>query len=235
MTASTNAIQSALFDRVGWWDERDRSFASLRAVAQSRLRQIRHWLPELTGLTVVDLGSGGGLLAVPLHEGGARVVAVDRAGAALREARRRSGTLACVHGHLDAVPLRDGCADIALLVDVLEHDPQPMRLLSEAARILRPGGWLFVNTINRTLRARLLVVALAEGLGLIPRGTHDPQLFLRPAEVAAMARSHGLQFHDECGERPALLSTLRRRAVCLRPSRSNAVSYACLFRKARSA
>jgi 2-polyprenyl-3-methyl-5-hydroxy-6-metoxy-1,4-benzoquinol methylase len=118
-----------------------------------------------------------------------------------------------------------------VLNDVLEHLQQPALALCTAARILRPGGRLFVNTINRTLRARVLAIWLGEGLGLIPRGTHVARRLIRPRELEHMARSAGMLPTDWCGERPDLLASLRRRVVAVRRGASLAVGYCAGFRK----
>jgi 2-polyprenyl-6-hydroxyphenyl methylase/3-demethylubiquinone-9 3-methyltransferase len=219
----------------GWWDPADRTYASLRAVNAVRLQILRGWLAELgSGASAVaDLGCGGGLMAVPLARHGARVVGVDLARPALAAARaQRQGGAAFVVGDVARAPLRAACADLVLLCDVLEHVDDPDGAVAEAARVLLPGGLLFVNTINRTLRARVLAVALAEGLGLIPRGTHDPARFVRPAELLAMAQRAGLRAERWHGERPLLWASLRARAVRVRPGRSLAVGYCALFRRA---
>ncbi len=124
-----------------------------------------------------------------------------------------------------------GCADLALLGDVLEHVPAWTELVREAARVLRPGGHLFASTLNRTASARLLAVGVAEGLGLVPRGTHDPRLFVKPKELCRAARDQGLELVRLEGERPALAATLRSWTLVPRRSASLALSYCALFRK----
>lgn len=103
--------------------------------------------------------------------------------------------------------------------------------LAAAARLLRVGGHLFVNTIDRTLRSRVLAVTLGEGLGFIPRGTHQHAKFVRPAELDEFAASTGLRRVQRAGEGLALWATLRSGAVALRPSTSLAVAYAALYRR----
>lgn len=226
-------VAEPLFDRDGWWDPRARAFASLRAVSAFRLDLLREWLgDDWRGRTVADLGCGGGLLAVPLARRGARVVGVDVAGAALRAGRREqpSGWLPVV-GDLAAPPLRPACCDVALLADVLEHVAAPQLAVAAAAALLRPGGRLFVNTIARTVRSKWLAIRLAEGLGYVPRGTHQHALFVQPAELEAMAAAAGLRPVARIGEAPRLLATVRTGAVQLRRSASLAVGYAMLFAK----
>jgi 2-polyprenyl-6-hydroxyphenyl methylase/3-demethylubiquinone-9 3-methyltransferase len=228
-----SSVAEPLFDRDGWWDPACREFASLRAVTEYRLQLLRRWLPRLAGMSAVDLGCGGGLLAVPLAEAGANVVGVDVARTALRAARGRGAArLLPLQADLHAVPLRPACADLVLLADVVEHVAAPAVAIAEAARLLRPGGHLFVNTINRTLRSRWFAIWLGEGLGFVPRGTHRWQMFVRPDELEAMARAAGLQRVQREGEAPRLWATLRSGAVALRSSRSLAVGYAALYQKA---
>lgn len=220
-----------LFDRRGWWDPQVRAFASLRAVSAFRLALLDEWLGgDLRGRAIVDLGCGGGLLAAPLVDRGAAVVGVDVAGTALREARTAAPQgFQPVVGDLVAPPVAPACADFVLLADVLEHVEDPVAVVAAAARLLRPGGRLFVNTIARTQRARWLAITLAEGLGYVPKGTHRHDLFVQPAELAAMAASAGLREIARCGEAPRLWATVRSGAVQLRKSPSLAVGYAMLF------
>ena len=229
----TVAAASPLFDRDGWWDPTCREFASLRAVSAFRLGLLRRWLPGAwAGRTVVDLGCGAGLLGIPLAEAGARVVGVDLARQALEAGRRRgTTTFLPLAGDLVRAPVRSEGADVVLLADVLEHLDDPRTAVSEAARLLRPGGALFVNTIARTLRARLLAITLGEGLGFIPRGTHQWRLFVTPGELDAMAAGAGLVRVERTGEAPRLWRTMANRAVALRESRSLAVGYAALYER----
>jgi 2-polyprenyl-6-hydroxyphenyl methylase/3-demethylubiquinone-9 3-methyltransferase len=226
-----------IFARTGWWD--DRAFASLRSVTAFRLELLSAWLGGLPGrgadgsrATVVDLGCGGGLMAVPILRAGANVVGIDLALPALREAHAAAGNGGCfVAADLHACPIASGSADLVLLADVLEHVDDQAGVIAEAARLLRPSGRLFVHTINRTRRARWLAVDTAERLGLIPTGTHDPARFVRPDELAEAGRRAGLRIVCTAGEGIRWWATLRRRAIVLRPSRSLALGYAILFAK----
>tara|TARA_R110002072_G_scaffold4174_1_gene29374 strand:+ start:77920 stop:78636 length:717 start_codon:yes stop_codon:yes gene_type:complete len=232
------AAADALFDRDGWWDPACREFESLRRVSAFRLQLIEQWLGDSwDGRVVVDLGCGGGLLAVPLARSGAQVLGLDIASKALRSAQvaaNREPTSAhflAVIAKMQASPVRDQQVDVVLLADVLEHVEDPRAAIAEAARMLRPGGHLFVNTIDRSMRSRLLAIWLGEGLGFIPKGTHEWRMFIRPAELKAMALAAGLQQVQLTGESPKLLATVRQRAVVLRETRSTAVGYAALFTK----
>ena len=221
------------FDRGGWWDDTCREFASLRSVSAFRLELLGRWLPgALAGRTVVDLGCGGGLLAVPLAAAGSRVLGVDIARGALRAGRdRASRSWLPVAGDLCRAPFADACADVVMLADVVEHVADPAAAIREASRLSRTGGHLFVNTINRTLRSRLLAITLGEGLGLIPAGTHRWSSFVRPDELDAMAGAAGFELVARIGEMPRFVRSAAARAVVLRESRSLAVGYAALYRR----
>jgi 2-polyprenyl-6-hydroxyphenyl methylase / 3-demethylubiquinone-9 3-methyltransferase len=221
-----------------WWNPKSPWFRSLHAMHEHRRELIRAWAGErLRGATVVDLGCGGGLLAEPLARGGARVVGVELGRAsvgAAREHARESGSngrLLYVRADAQRAPLANGCADLVLAADLLEHVPSWRSVVAEAARLLRPGGLLFVNTIDRSWRARLLAVFAAEAVGLVPRGTHDFRLFIRPVELAREAGARGLELVHLTGERPRLWRTLRTRALHLAPAASTALSYSALFTK----
>lgn len=227
---------SPLFDRDGWWDESCREFDSLRSINALRLSILRDWMsswfPGGGARVAFDFGCGGGLMSVPLATLGLRVVGIDCAHHALAAASRQAGPQACfVRADLAASPVAHGVADLALLCDVLEHVDDVGAAVAAASASLRPGGALFVNTINRGAWASLLAVRLAEGLGIVPRGTHDPRKFVKPEEVDAHARAHGLLRTHACGERPLLLRSLWSRKVVATRSRSMAVSYCLGFRK----
>lgn len=214
-----------------WWNPRSAPFRSLHSVNEHRLSVLRAWLGgRFDGRVVADLGCGGGLLARPLAEAGARVVGLDLSAASLAQAkaRVRGGFL---RADALALPLAAHSVDIVLLADVLEHVADRRRVLREAARVLRPGGVAFVNTLNRTWKARVLAVQLAEGVRLIPRGTHDAELFVRPDELARDAWSAGLVLEALQGESVDVLRTLRRWAIALRASGDTSVGYSALLRK----
>lgn len=219
-----------------WWDPSSPAFRSLRATKEHHLDFLARTLPEQPEpRTIVDLGCGGGLLSVPFARANDRLIGVDvspgSVASAQGAAKRARVAARFALGDARRAPLATGCADVVLLSDVLEHVVDPRALFIEAARLVRPGGHLFTNTINRTRRARLLAVTVAEGLGLVPSGTHDPELFVEPALLDEVAASHGLERVAIEGEAPRLARTIRTWTVHLRASRSLAVSYCALFRR----
>lgn len=230
------AAQLDLFDRRGWWAPGSPKFAALRDLSAIRLGILRRWLARFArnvrGQVVVDLGAGGGLMGVPLARMGARCVCIDIAQQPLLEAFEQSGRAVSVcRADLYEAPLADGCADLVLLCDVVEHVADPARAVAEACRLLAPDGFLFVNTINRSWWSGLLAVTVAEGLCLIPKGTHDPRRFVRPKELEAMAAAAGLRLRAVSGEGVRLLQTLWSRRLRFRQCRSLALGYSAIFQK----
>jgi 2-polyprenyl-6-hydroxyphenyl methylase / 3-demethylubiquinone-9 3-methyltransferase len=221
-----------LFDRSGWWNPKCREFRSLRGVSEFRLELLQRWLPgSWQGKVVVDLGCGGGLLAIPLAHQGARVLGLDLAHKALLEAEAQHSEAFCaIRANMTAPPVASHSADLVLLADVLEHVDDRPEVMAAATRLVRPGGYLFVNTIHKTMRSRLLAITLGEGLGYIPRGTHQWRRFVPPSEVSELARQGGLSLVRRIGEAPRLWATLRTGAIVLRETSSLAVGYAALYR-----
>lgn len=225
-----------LYDRHAedWWNRNSAFSCSLHEVNRLCLAAIRKRLgPTLRGSTVIDLGCGGGLLAEPLAMAGAQVMGVDLSGPSVIAARnhgRDLNNLSYVRGDVRCPPLARHSADLVLCADVLEHVADWKAVLAAAAILLRPGsGQLFVVTINRTVRARWLAVIFGEGLGFVPRGTHDPKMFITPTELGDAAHKSGLVANGYLGFSPRLIATVCARRLCMRTSRSLAVEYGAWF------
>jgi len=215
-----------------WWNPRAPRFRSLQHMTPFRLTVLREWLGDLRGRNVLDLGCGGGLLAVPLSQAGAHVTGIDQSVRSLQEAQlRATPDTRFMAGDIRAVPLPDGTFDVVLLADVLDHLPDYSTALSEAARLLRPGGQLFVSTINRTFWSWLFAIVLGEGLRLIPPGTHDHSLFITPTELTCAAKKYGLIQERVAGEHVRIIPTVWRWAITMRRGRSLKVGYTALYRK----
>jgi len=186
----------------------------------------------MSGRTVYDLGCGGGLIAVPLLEMGADVVGVDLSAPSIAAAQQAAaGRGRFLVADVCAVPLPEGSADVVLLADVLDHVPDFPRALGEAARLLKPGGRLFVGTLNRTVWAYLGAIALGEGLRLIPPGTHRYSMFIRPHELRTAAERCGLKWCETFGESVSVFETIRRWAITLQHGKSCALAYSMTFVK----
>jgi 2-polyprenyl-6-hydroxyphenyl methylase / 3-demethylubiquinone-9 3-methyltransferase len=231
-----SANDLTLYDRhaVSWWDDHHPFARSLREVNRLRLALVRERLGNrLRGMTVVDLGCGGGLFAEPLAGDGARVLGLDRSAASVMAAARHARPPAPGYLQADArlVPLAEGCAELVLCADLLEHVEDWHQVLAQAARLLLPGGEIFVTTVNSGWRARLLVVTLGEGLGLVPRGTHDAARFISPQQLISAAAGLGLECSGRAGLMPNLLRTALSLRLSMRVGSSEAVEYALWLRR----
>jgi 2-polyprenyl-6-hydroxyphenyl methylase / 3-demethylubiquinone-9 3-methyltransferase len=209
-----------------WW-EVSGGFAALHWLAASRAEHI----PPAPGpeAVLIDLACGGGLMAPHAARLGYRHVGVDLGVAGLRVAREH-GVLA-VRGSVLAVPLADGCADVVVAGEILEHVEDDVGVLAECARLLRPGGTLVIDALAATRVGRFLMVTVAERLpGGPPPGIHDPELFVDRARLLAAADGLGLELRL-VGLRPSFRDALawrlgRRDSVRMKPVRSTAVVFA---------
>jgi 2-polyprenyl-6-hydroxyphenyl methylase / 3-demethylubiquinone-9 3-methyltransferase len=209
-----------------WW-EPGGAFAMLHWLAAARAEH----LPPAAGpdALLVDLACGGGLMAPHVARLGYRHVGIDLGLTGLRVARAHGVTV--VAGSVHAVPLADGCADVVVAGEVLEHVADHAQVLRECARLLRPGGALLVDAIAATRLADLVAVRIAERLpGGPPPGLHDPALFVDRAALTAVAEQLGIPLRL-VGLRPSVRDVVawrrgRRSVVRMRPMRYTGVLFA---------
>jgi 2-polyprenyl-6-hydroxyphenyl methylase / 3-demethylubiquinone-9 3-methyltransferase len=147
---------------------------------------------------VLDVGCGGGLLAEALTRAGAQVTAIDLAPGMIEVARLHAAQMGLGIDYrvaaAEALPAGGAAGfDVITCMEMLEHVPEPARMVATLASLVRPGGTVFVSTLNRNLKSFLLAILGAEYvMKLIPRGTHEYERFIRPAELASWGRSAGL-------------------------------------------
>jgi 2-polyprenyl-6-hydroxyphenyl methylase/3-demethylubiquinone-9 3-methyltransferase len=197
-----------------WWDPAGK-FRPIHKFNPVRLAYIREALLDhfgrdaslrrpFEGLTVLDIGCGGGLLCEPLARLGARVTGVDAAERNVLVARHHA-----TEAGLD-IDYRFGTAellaasgqgfDLVLNMEVVEHVDNVPLFMKSCADLVAPGGLLLTATINRTLRARALAIFAAENvLRWLPRGTHDYEKFLTPDEIGALLARNGLKVIGQTG------------------------------------
>ena len=161
---------------------------SLKLLVKPRFQYFEQVAPGWQGLDVLDLGCGGGYMSEALAERGARVVGVDPSAASLEAARRHTAQAGLRIDYRlgvgEAIPAADRSMDRVICVDVLEHVQDLGKVLSEIRRVLRPGGIVLFDTLNRSWFSGFLTVEIAEDLlRIIPRGTHDPKNFIKPHEL----------------------------------------------------
>ncbi|RJQ78411.1 MAG: bifunctional 2-polyprenyl-6-hydroxyphenol methylase/3-demethylubiquinol 3-O-methyltransferase UbiG [Desulfobacteraceae bacterium] len=187
-----------------WWQPTG-DFKALHDINPVRLAYVRR--AGLAGKKVIDVGCGGGLLSEAMAREGAQVTGIDMVEAALGVARR--------HADENSLPVdyREGSAeqwaqvcpgffDMVTCMELVEHVPDPAALIRSCAELLRPGGDLFFATVNRTPLSYLLVILAAEYLlGIVRKGTHRYNRFVRPAELRCWGEAAGLKVMDLSGLR----------------------------------
>lgn len=183
-----------------FWDVQG-PYRTLHQINPARLQFVERFV-VLSGLRVLDVGCGGGILSEALAERGATVVGIDLAESALQAAEtHRAGQ--AVEYRLESsreVAARGETFDAVTCMEMLEHVADPAAVLRDIHALLKPGGWAFFSTINRTLKARLGAVYAAEYLlRLVPQGTHQYDWFIKPAELSRMATRAGLTPVAFCG------------------------------------
>lgn len=205
---STDNFSQAELDKFGalaqrWWDPEGPQKA-LHALNPARLGYVAARAP-LKGSRVLDVGCGAGLLSEAMAGEGAQVTALDLAPELVKVARLHgleSGVkvdyrLQSVESLAAEMP---GQFDAITCMEMLEHVPDPGSIISACATLLRPGGRLFLSTLNRTPAAFALAIVGAEYIArILPKGTHQYRDFIKPSEMGAWLRAAGLQLEDVSG------------------------------------
>ena len=202
---NVDPAEVAKFDALAsrWWDP-DGEFRPLHEINPLRLDWIRQHV-QLSGANVVDIGCGGGILAESMAAAKATVTGIDMAEAALTVARLH------LHESKADVEYRQATAeelaaeeagsfDVVTCLEMLEHVPDPARVIRSCAELVKPGGHVFFSTINRNPKAFAFAIVGAEYiLKLLPAGTHEYEKFIRPSELESWARHAGLALQDSIG------------------------------------
>lgn len=215
-TTSVDEAEVARFSAMAaeWWDPKGK-FKPLHKFNPARLGYFkaelcRHFgrdpkaLDALRGISLVDIGCGGGLVAEPMARLGAAVTGID--------ASEKNIGVARVHADGEGLSIdyrattaEDLAAtgatfDVVFALEIVEHVADVPFFLAECAKMVRPGGLMIVSTLNRTAKAFALAVVGAEYvLGWLPRGTHDWKKFVRPADLEAALTAAGLSVIDTAG------------------------------------
>lgn len=188
-----------------WWDPSS-DFKPLHQINPLRLAWIeKHCGGAIRGMSALDVGCGGGILAESMARNGAQVTGIDLADKPLKVAE--------LHALDGDVPVRyekvaveemaarePASRDLVTCMEMLEHVPDPAAVVAACARMAKPGGHVFFSTINRSPKSFLFAIVGAEYLlRLLPRGTHDYDKFIKPSELVGATRRCGLQLTEMTG------------------------------------
>jgi 2-polyprenyl-6-hydroxyphenyl methylase / 3-demethylubiquinone-9 3-methyltransferase len=203
----TNADRSELgkFDSLSsrFWDTQG-EFRPLHLLNPVRAQFVAD-RTKLAGARVLDVGCGGGLLCETLARAGAMVTGIDLAPGMIEVARLHAAEQALdisynVVSAEDIARTNLARFDIVTCMEMLEHVPDPARMVATLGTLVRPGGAVFVSTINRNLKSFLLAIVAAEYLlKLIPPGTHEYERLIRPSQLDRWARAAGLSLRELAG------------------------------------
>ena len=216
MDSTVDEAETAKFAAMAeeWWDP-DGKFAPLHKFNPVRLQFLRDRIcarfgrdpmgnRPLEGLALADIGCGGGLLSEPMARLGATVTGIDAVEKNVRTAATHAEAVGVAVDYrcdtVEAKAARGETYDVVLNMEVVEHVADVALFLESSATLVKPGGIMFIATLNRTLKAFGLAIVGAEYImRWLPRGTHDWNKFVRPSELAAPLRRAGLEMTEIAG------------------------------------
>jgi 2-polyprenyl-6-hydroxyphenyl methylase/3-demethylubiquinone-9 3-methyltransferase len=207
--ANIDSAEIAKFEAIAnrWWDQ-ESEFKPLHEINPLRLNFIDK-IAGISGKRVLDVGCGGGILSESMARRGANVLGIDLGDTPLNVAKLHAleAGVTIEYQKISTEDLARQMADnkselfdVITCMEMLEHVPDPASIIASCATMLKPGGHLFLSTINRNAKAYLFAVVGAEYiLNMLPRGTHEYSKFIRPSELAGWARKADLDVQEIIG------------------------------------
>ncbi len=209
-------VDNQIYDTPGdiWWEETSQAGILRTGINPERVGYLREVLERAgvdpAGRHALDIGCGGGLMAEEVAHLGFQVHGVDLSGPSIETARRHAAESGLEIEYSVAtgeqLPFPEESFDLVYCCDVLEHVDNVDSVIAESARVLRPGGIYFYDTINRTLPAKLVMIKLAQewsATSWMPPSIHDYNQFIKPAELHAYLQQHGLTPQESIGLAPS--------------------------------
>ncbi|MFL2704699.1 MAG: bifunctional 2-polyprenyl-6-hydroxyphenol methylase/3-demethylubiquinol 3-O-methyltransferase UbiG [Gammaproteobacteria bacterium] len=186
-----------------WWDKSG-DFKPLHIINPLRANYIASKI-DLSNKKVLDVGCGGGILSEALHDEGAVVTGIDAAGPGIKiaklHAEKNSKSITYIESTAeDLIQNSQDRYDVVACLEVLEHVPDPKLLVKTCIDLLRPGGKLFLSTINKNPRSWITAIVGAEYIfNILPKGTHEFDKFIKPSDLASFIRSGDAQLIESKG------------------------------------
>jgi len=215
-TSSIDPAEVAKFEAMAaeWWDPQGK-FKPLHMLNPTRLEYVtgqiaaqfgrdRDAASPFEGLSILDIGCGGGLMAEPLARLGASVTGADAAEGNIRVASLHAAQQELPIDYRattsEALAAEGHSYDVVMALEIVEHVAEPSEFIATCRDLVRPGGMLIQSTLNRTARSFGAAIIGAEWvMRWLPKGTHDWRRFITPEELAAMTEATGLDVVDRCG------------------------------------
>jgi len=203
---NVNPDEIAKFEKVAsqWWDLTG-DFKPLHQINPVRRQFILQHCPELFGKEVIDVGCGGGILSESLAKLGANVTGIDMGEEPLNVAKLHALETGVKVNYQkctaeEIAQEQAASFDVVTCMEMLEHVPAPASIINACAKMVKPGGYVFFSTLNKTIKSYLMAIVAAEKvLKLVPDGTHDHKSFIKPSQLINWAESEDLKCIDAAG------------------------------------